>query len=711
MLAPASAIRRDVANLFKAPNRMPVAEAVEKYMRVPLGGGNSVAWDPGITPYIVEPMNCLTSREYDAVIFVGPARTGKTVGLVDGWAVYTIVCDPSDMLIVQLTEDKAREYSRKRLDRAFRASPHVVERLSPRANDNNVHDKVFKAGNYLKLGWPSVNIMSSSDYRFVAITDYDRWPDDIDGEGDGFSLGSKRTTTFMSSGMTLAESSPGKDVRDLKWKPNSPHEAPPTTGILSLYNRGDRRRWYWPCPNPKCGEAFQPNLDNMTGYHDIPDLVLASEAAHMTCPHCDQVIEAKDKRDINNRGFWLKEGQRWNAQTQSIEGEGRRSRFATFWMEGPAAGYQTWSQLVYKLLSAEQEYDRTGSEETLRTVINTDWGLPYTPKAANDQRQSEELMARAEMWHRRTVPEGVRFLVAAVDVQAGKNRRFVVQIMGYGENGERWVIDRFNIKQSLRTDDDGVSMQIEPGAYPEDWHILIDDVLNRTYALSDDSGRTMRVMAMAVDHGGEDGVSDNAYKFWRHCRKLRLSKRVYLFKGDSHKRQKTISKFKPDNTGRSDRKAQARGDVPLYLLQTDELKDRVATCLKRELPGPNYIHFPRWLGEWFYDELTYEERGADGKWRKPGKGDNEAFDLICYCHAVAMLRGYEKINWDNPKPWASTWDSNPEVYWPDQQPSTPSAATPPKSKPKPRSETPQASEPPRDSWVSGNNGSGGGGWL
>ncbi|MBY7672907.1 terminase gpA endonuclease subunit, partial [Vibrio anguillarum] len=130
----------------------------------------------------------------------------------------------------------------------------------------------------------------------------------------------------------------------------------------------------------------------------------------------------------------------------------------------------------------------------------------------------------------------------------------------------------------------------------EDWHILIDDVLNRTYALSDDSGRTMRVMAMAVDHGGEDGVSDNAYKFWRHCRKLRLSKRVYLFKGDSHKRQKTISKFKPDNTGRSDRKAQARGDVPLYLLQTDELKDRVATCLKRELPGPNYIHFPRWLG-------------------------------------------------------------------------------------------------------------------
>lgn len=33
----------------------------------------------------------------------------------------------------------------------------------------------------------------------------------------------------------------------------------------------------------------------------------------------------------------------------------------------------------------------------------------------------------------------------------------------------------------------------------------------------------------------------------------------------------------------------------------------------------------------------------DGKWRKPCKGANEAFDLFCYAHAVAVLRGYEKF--------------------------------------------------------------------
>ena len=160
---------RDISAGFSPPRRMPISEAVKKFMRVPKGAGNSVPWDPELTPYIIEPMNCLASREYDAVIFVGPARTGKTIGLIDGWIVYTIVCDPSDMLVVQMTEDKAREHSKKRLDRTFRSSAAVKKRMSPRRNDNNVHDKTFRDGSFLKIGWPSVNIMSSSDYRFVAL--------------------------------------------------------------------------------------------------------------------------------------------------------------------------------------------------------------------------------------------------------------------------------------------------------------------------------------------------------------------------------------------------------------------------------------------------------------------------------------------------------------------------------------------------------------
>ncbi|EFI3631472.1 phage terminase large subunit family protein [Escherichia coli] len=650
----AKAARTDSGYILRAPRRMRVADAVAQYMRVPMGAGNSVPWDPLVAPYVIEPMNCLASREYDAVIFVGPARTGKTIGLIDGWVIYNVICDPADMLIIQMTEEKAREHSKKRLARTFRVSPEVVSRLSPNKNDNNVYDRTFLAGNYLKIGWPSVNIMSSSDYKCVALTDYDRFPEDIDGEGDAFSLASKRTTTFMSSGMTLVESSPGRDVKDVKWRRTSPHEAPPTTGILSLYNRGDRRRWYWPCPH--CGEYFQPCGDVVAGFRDIADPVLASEAAYIQCPSCSGRIMPEQKRELNGRGVWLRDGESINADGNRY-GDPRRSRIASFWMEGPAAAYQTLSQLVYKLLTAEQEYETTGSEETLKTVINTDWGLPYLPRASMEQRKSELLEQRAEPVPSRSVPDGVNFLVATVDVQAGRHRRFVVQVTGYGSRGERWIIDRYNITQSLRGDSDGESQRIDPASYPEDWDVLLTDVFHKSWPLASDPSQQMRLMAMAVDSGGEDGVTDNAYKFWRRCRRDGLGKRIYLFKGDSIRRAKLITRTFPDNTGRTGRRAQAAGDVPLWLLQTDALKDRVNNALWRDSPGPGYVHFPDWLGSWFYDELTYEERSSDGKWSKPGRGANEAFDLMVYAEALVILHGYEKIRWTDAPEWASreTW--------------------------------------------------------
>ncbi|MCT6121102.1 phage terminase large subunit family protein, partial [Escherichia coli] len=571
-----------------------------------------------------------------------------------GWVIYNVICDPADMLIIQMTEEKAREHSKKRLARTFRVSPEVVSRLSPNKNDNNVYDRTFLAGNYLKIGWPSVNIMSSSDYKCVALTDYDRFPEDIDGEGDAFSLASKRTTTFMSSGMTLVESSPGRDVKDVKWRRTSPHEAPPTTGILSLYNRGDRRRWYWPCPH--CGEYFQPCGDVVAGFRDIADPVLASEAAYIQCPSCSGRILPEQKRELNGRGVWLRDGESINADG-SRYGDPRRSRIASFWMEGPAAAYQTLSQLVYKLLTAEQEYETTGSEETLKTVINTDWGLPYLPRASMEQRKSELLEQRAEPVPSRSVPDGVNFLVATVDVQAGRHRRFVVQVTGYGSRGERWIIDRYNITQSLRGDSDGESQRIDPASYPEDWDVLLTDVFHKSWPLASDPSQQMRLMAMAVDSGGEDGVTDNAYKFWRRCRRDGLGKRIYLFKGDSIRRAKLITRTFPDNTGRTGRRAQAAGDVPLWLLQTDALKDRVNNALWRDSPGPGYVHFPDWLGSWFYDELTYEERSSDGKWSKPGRGANEASDLMVYAEALVILHGYEKIRWPDAPEWASreTW--------------------------------------------------------
>jgi len=649
-----------ITDLLRPPRRIRVSDAARESLYVVHGNGTRTLWSPEKTPYMVEPMDCMGSRLYDAVIFAGPARTGKTLGLIDGYIAYKVINDPGDGLLAQITEEKAREFSKKRLDREFNASPDLLERLSPRANDNNVHDKIFRAGNYLAIKWPSKNVFASSDYQFVLLTDYDRMPPDIGGEGSAFQLAGKRTQTFGSTGMTMAESSPGRPVLDADWRlpEDEPHRAPPTTGILDLYNQGDRRRLYWQCPEKGCRQWFQPVKENFN-----------MESGLVFCPHCAVELDPKKKRQLNREHRWLPEGCELDVDGV-IHGARRPVRIASFWMEGPAAAYQTWGQLRAKLAAAEATFAETGDQEDLKTVINTDWGRPYKSRVSAKSRSSLQLMDRTEAIEHRTVPAGVRVLIATVDVQGGKNRRFVVQIHGFGPGREMWLVDRFNIKEDRGPNNDQEPRRISPATHGEDWDLLTRDVLRRSYRLADGSGRRMPIAAMGVDTGGEghgeESVTSQAYDYYRRLKRDGLQDRVYLLKGGSTKTSNRVRKTYPDNSGRKSRKSKARGDVPLWILGTDLLKDIVALAMDRDSPGAGYMHVPDWLGRWWFDELTYEVKdAATGKWKKPGKRPNEAFDLCAYAVALYIILGLETVNWQAPPPWAEDWPRNTLIFDPE----------------------------------------------
>ena len=78
-------------------------------------------------------------------------------------------------------------------------------------------------------------------------------------------------------------------------------------------------------------------------------------------------------------------------------------------------------------LQALREFESTNEEKALVTTFNVDQGVPYLSKSRQSERTAEELERRSEEWTRGTVPKGVRYLLALVDVQAN---RFVVQIIG-----------------------------------------------------------------------------------------------------------------------------------------------------------------------------------------------------------------------------------------------------------------------------------------
>lgn len=665
----------DVCGGFRAlrpPKRVTVAEGAAKTLMIKRPGDAGTYWSAKRTPYMIEPMNMLASRRHAGLVFVGPAQSGKTVGLGEGWFSHVAVNDPGDMLIVQMTEQKAREYSRQRIDRALKHSPELAKLRTSAAD--NLHDKILKHGMMLKIAWPTVTNLSSTSYRYVFETDFDRMPEDIDGEGDAFTLGMKRTTTFLSRGMCAVESSPGFPLLDPKWRASTPHEAPPTKGILGIYNRSDRRRWYWKCPH--CSEWFEaapglslfrlPSDDELLEIVRESDLsALAAQYATVKCPHSGCIIEFSERKGMNEKGRWLQDGQRLTADDELV-GTPMSSTIAGYWLGGVAAAYQTWESLITKHLQGLRDYALTGSELALQTAINTDQALPYISRhLVEGARGAGSPKDRAEPeLKRHIVPDETRVLIASVDNQGGANARFVVQVHAIGPKLEQWLVDRYEITESKRPGMGKEFAPIDPANYAEDWDVLTERVVNSTYRTSVE-GKELQVHLTVVDTGGEgkrrggvstatvEGVTEKAYAWLRRLRRLGLSDRVMLVKGVSTKPDWVI---KLTHVG--SRHGKETGDVPLWLLNPNGIKDAVSAGLKRTLPGPSYRHFPSWLPQSFFDELEAEVRGADGVWVQVRKR-NESLDLCCYIHAGCLRLGLDKIqNWDAVPAWLQPLATN-----------------------------------------------------
>lgn len=679
-----TSIEQMVASAFEAmrpAERLTVTEAAQRYHIIRQPGAHSGPWSPAKTPYMVEVQDTLTSLDYTGVAFVGPARTGKSA-LFLNWLAHTAIIDPADMMIVHMSQNNARDWSKADLEKMFRHSPEIRRRLRPGRTNDNTFDKEFLSGMRLTVTWPTINNLSGKTIPRLWLMDYDRMPDDIDKEGNPFDLTKKRAQTFKRFGMTVAESSPGREVENPKWFAQTPHEAPPTKGILSIYNRGDRRRWYWHCP--QCRTAFEATF-SLFDYPKSADPMEAAEQVHMIAPCCGFPIPPSMKDELNSAGRWVKDNMILLPDGRIENRPGMRpsrSDIASFWLKGPAAGMQDWREMVATYIRAEAAYAATGDEEPLKASVNLDHGEPYTPKARISERLPEELKNKAEDWgsteETPTVPLGVRFLLGTIDVQA---RAFVVQVVGMTDTGDMVIVDGFKIRKSTRRDSEGDPLTIDPASFAEDWDMLTDAVIRRSYPLADASGRMMQIKLVGCDSGGREGVTFQAYDYWRRLRAAGdgLHRRFALVKGDGSAQAPRAQVTWPDST-KKDRNAVARGDVPVVRFNSNLLKDQVSAMLGRrvapdyEAGGGGMIRYPSWMPDWFYSQMTTEVRDAKG-WQNPVHRRNEAWDLSYYAIGLAVRAqdntcplahiGFDRIVWTKPPSWAAPWDSNDLVFWPD----------------------------------------------
>lgn len=655
----------DAATVFKPPERLTVAQGAEKYVHIYAPPRYSGPYISSETPYMVEPQNMTMSREHKAVVFCGNSQSGKTQGLILNTAGYIIKCNPMDILFFGPSQSTARDFSKRRFDRLLRHSKHLkVEQLSGQ-NADNTHDKTFKSGMMLSIAWPSGNEMASKPAPVSMITEYDRIPDDVDGEGSAFLLAQKRNTTFGSMGMTIVECSPSRDVEDPKWKPKTPHEAPPCKGILGLYNQGDRRRWYWPCPH--CGEFFEGHFGLLK--YDTVKVVdgekrpvpinESGKSVWMECPKQGCRIEMIERNGMNQKGVWLTDGEKIRPDGTRY-GTPTESETASYWLRGTAARYITWRELVVKYLNAEETYTKTNTQEDLKTTTNTDQGDPYFPRGDETNRLAEDLMDLAIDLPKQLVPYDVRALFACVDVQ--KNR-WEVQVMGIrpGANGfDVVVIDRFAIVKSERRDEQDDVLWVKPASHLEDWDLIEKQVMDKKYLLCDGSGE-MGIRMTFCDSGGKEGVTSKVYDYYRKLKAAGKAGRFMPVKGENHPGSPRAAVSYPD-AKRKDRLAQARGEIPVLFFNSNSLKDTLNNMLDRDTEGGGKIDFPDWLDLQFFEELTVETRSRTG-WENKANRRNESWDLLYYFIGACVWQKVDQVDWSKPPRWLAPWPENPLVTY------------------------------------------------
>lgn len=613
-------------------------------------GGHWTAWDNSVAPYMTEPMDATMSRRFESAVFVGPARSAKTEGMIINPLIHSILVAPRKVAVFYMSQAAAKEWSNTELGQILRATPNLASKLRL----DNVHEKTFQGGGRLTIDWPVDSKLSGRTIDLVLMADYDTDSyQDVRGIGPAFAAGRKRHTSAGTRGMNVAESSPRFPILDESWSPSTPHEAPPCEGILGYYNTGTRGRLYWTCPD--CQAEFEPSFDRLS-YPDEGTPTERGAGAYMSCLHCGSVIEPHQKAGLNATARWLHEGREIDGVVELVTLDEveklRPTAIVSWWLHGPAAALASWAQIVSRYLEAVEEFERTGDEKPLKAATNLDLGLPYRPRAMGDAAQISQSALRDQAtdhaWQ--TCPAETRFVLAAVDVQAG---RFVVQIMAHLSDGERVLVDRFDIHAPPDTAPRAADRQIDPAKFGEDWDALFD-LADLSYPVANAPHR-MRLLSIVCDAGGAPGVTPNAYAFYRKARKLH-PRRFHLVRGFGGENAKRAEVKAPETAHQG--KRHVAKDILLVRAGTDRLKDEIAASLIRSEAGTRAIHIPRGAPSDIFEEFASERRGPKGWEKRPGVKRNEALDLAVYDLALAIVLGAEKIDWSRCPSWAVIGPSN-----------------------------------------------------
>jgi phage terminase large subunit GpA-like protein len=398
-------------------------------------------WRTDRIPFLREIQDCLSTHSpVREVVFMKSTQVGGTeIGL--NWAGYVISHAPGPMLAVLPTVEVGTRWAKQRLSPMIADAPVLSAKIAPAASrdgSNTTLMKEYPDGILIIGGANSAASLSSMPIKYLLLDEVDRFPLEVEEEGDPVDLAEARQTTF-----------PRRKV----FKVSSP-----TIESLSRINkdwqRSDQREYFVPCPH--CGEMQVLELTHLVYPDGAPEL------AQFACIGCGALIEESCKGWMLERGEWR----------QAHPGREIAGFHISAWYTPPGLG-KTWGQHALRYEEVKHDPAR------LKVFTNTVEGRCY--EDPNEKLDWEELKARGESTKLRDVPVGILLLTAGCDVQKD---RIEYQVVGWGRGERSAVID------------DGYF----PGdpTRPEVWQRL-DEYLGS--AFRNRYGVDLRLRSVAIDSG------------------------------------------------------------------------------------------------------------------------------------------------------------------------------------------------------------------
>ena len=369
------------------PDPLPVWEWGRRYVELDPTSQFKGKWNPDLTPWLKEVLECLSDNTIRDVVLSGPSQGAKTQPLMV-FLCWVIANAPGPALWLEATGDDAEKFALDRLIPTVENCPPVARLLSPERFNKTQSEIRFATMPLYINGAKSPSKLHSKPLRYIFA--------DECGSGDypegALSKLAKRTRTFWNA-KRIKFSSPG-NVGD---------------EFDEAYKLGDQRKWFWTCR--ACG-LEQELIFNQLCY-DTNDLTKPggkwnhtelAKTIRFQCPKCSE----KYFDDPATRRLFL--NGRWKATNPLAPAD-----YVSFNWNALLPTWNRWSDLVTEFLTAQQQI-KDGNIEPLRVFITETLAEAWTVKI-EDADLSEVRNRRGDYLRGDRWPDATRTILTA-DVQA-----------------------------------------------------------------------------------------------------------------------------------------------------------------------------------------------------------------------------------------------------------------------------------------------------